>query len=159
MFVARRLVIFACEDVGLADPQALVVAQAALAATQSIGMPEAIYPLSEATIYNATAPKSNATKAYFKAAAAVKEYPSAAVPMFLRNAPTKLMKEHGYGDGYQYDHDTPDHFAGQNCLPEALRGAKFYQPGQFGFEKDIAKRMSWWDQRRQDGSGTSSDKS
>ena len=69
--------------------------------------------------------------------------------MFLRNAPTKLMKEHGYGDGYQYDHATPDHYAGQACLPDALLGQEFYQPGSFGFEKDIAKRMEWWDARRQ----------
>jgi len=148
MFVARRLVIFASEDVGLADPQALVVATAALTATANLGMPEAIYPLTQATVYNATAPKSNATKGYFAAAEAVRRFPAASVPLFLRNAPTGLMKDLGYGAGYVYDHDTPEHFAGQNCLPEELRGQHFYTPGPFGFEKDIAKRLEWWDARR-----------
>ena len=147
-FVARRLMIFAGEDVGLADPQALVVAVSAHAACENIGMPEAVYPLSEATIYCATAPKSNATKAYFAAAEAVRANPGAAVPLFLRNAPTALMKDLGHGAGYVYDHDAPDHFAGQDCLPECLRGAVFYQPGTFGFEKEIAKRLAWWDERR-----------
>jgi putative ATPase len=148
LFVARRVVIFASEDVGLADPQALQVAVAAHQAVAAIGMPEAIYPLSQAVIYNATAPKSNATKGYFSAAAAVRERPGAAVPMFLRNAPTGLMKDLGYGDGYVYDHDAPDHFAGQRCLPDELRGREFYTPGTFGFEKEIRKRMEWWEARR-----------
>ena len=148
LFVARRLVIFASEDVGLADPQALVVATAALTATANLGMPEAIYPLTQATIYNATAPKSNTTKSYFAAAEAVRRLPGVGVPMFLRNAPTGLMKDLGYGAGYVYDHDTPEHFAGQNCLPEELRGTHFYKPGPFGFEKDIAKRLEWWEARR-----------
>ena len=148
MFLARRLVIFASEDVGLADPQALLVATAALTATANLGMPEAIYPLTQATIHNATAPKSNTTKSYFAAAEAVRRLPGASVPMFLRNAPTGLMKDLGYGAGYVYDHDTPEHFAGQNCLPEELRGTKFYKPGPFGFEKDIAKRLEWWEARR-----------
>ncbi|MEK7415206.1 MAG: replication-associated recombination protein A [Planctomycetota bacterium] len=151
MFVARRVVIFACEDVGLADPQALVIASAALTAVGQIGMPEAVYPLTQAVIYNATAPKSNSTKAYFAAAEAVRAKPGAAVPMFLRNAPTGLMKELGYGGGYTYDHDAPDHFAGQQCLPEALKNSVFYTPGSFGHEKDIAKRMAWWDARRKSG--------
>jgi putative ATPase len=148
MFVARRLVIFAGEDVGLADPQALVVATSALQATAAIGMPEAVYPLSEATIYLATAPKSNSTKAYFAAAEAVKRHPGAQVPMFIRNAPTQLMKDLGYKQGYQYDHDAPDHFAGQQCLPDELLGEIYYQPGSFGHEKEIAKRLEWWEARR-----------
>jgi putative ATPase len=148
VFVARRVVIFACEDVGLADPQALVVATSALTAAANLGMPEAIYPLSQAVIYNATAPKSNTTKAYFAAAAAVREHPGAPVPLFLRNAPTGFMKEQGYGAGYVYDHDTPEHFAGQRCLPEVLADRQFYVPGPFGYEKDIAKRLEWWDRRR-----------
>jgi len=147
-FVARRLVIFAAEDVGLADPQALVVATAALTASEHVGMPEAVYPLSQATIYCATAPKSNSTKAYFAAAAAVQANPGAAVPLFLRNAPTALMRELGYQQGYVYDHDQPDHFAGQHCLPDDLLGTVFYQPGAFGFEKEIAKRLEWWEARR-----------
>ncbi len=148
MFVARRVVIFACEDIGLADPQALVVANAAMQATAGIGMPEAVYPLSEAVIYCATAPKSNGTKAYFAAAEAVKRHPGAQVPMFIRNAPTPLMKELGYHQGYEYDHDAPDHFAGQRCLPAELLGSEFYKPGTFGHEKEIAKRLEWWEARR-----------
>jgi putative ATPase len=148
LFVARRVVIFAAEDVGLADPQALVVATAAHQAAERLGMPEAVYPLAEAVIYCATAPKSNATKAYFAAAEAVRRHPGAAVPMFLRNAPTGLMQEEGYGAGYVYDHDAPEHFAGQRCLPRELLGEVFYRPGGFGFEKEIAKRLDWWDARR-----------
>lgn len=147
-FVARRVVIFACEDVGLADPQALVIATSALTAAANIGMPEAIYPLSQAVIYCATAPKSNTTKAYFAAAAAVRAHPAAQVPLFLRNAPTQFMADLGYKDGYVYDHDTPDHYAGQQCLPDELLGSTFYAPGGFGFEKDIAKRLDWWLARR-----------
>ncbi|MBN8524407.1 MAG: replication-associated recombination protein A [Planctomycetes bacterium] len=148
LFVARRVVIFSCEDVGLADPQALQVAMSAHQAVAAIGMPEAIYPLTQAVVYCATAPKSNATKGYFAAAAAVRERPGAQVPMFLRNAPTGLMKDLGYGTGYVYDHDTPDHFAGQRCLPEELAGRSFYEPGGFGFEKEIRKRLEWWEARR-----------
>jgi putative ATPase len=147
-FVARRMLIFASEDVGLADPQALVQANAAFQATSVLGMPESIYPLSQAVIYCATAPKSNTTKSYFLAAKAVKQHPGAQVPMFLRNAPTKLMQEMGYGDGYVYDHNAPDHFAGQYCLPEDLAGETFYTPGKFGHEKEIARRMEWWANRR-----------
>jgi putative ATPase len=148
MFVARRIVIFSAEDVGLADPQALVVATSAMVAVEHLGMPEAIYPLSQAVIYCATAPKSNATGGYFAAADAVRRHPGAQVPMFLRNAPTKLMKELGYHAGYQYDHESPDHFAGQQCLPDELLGTAFYRPGAFGFEKEIAKRLEWWEARR-----------
>ena len=148
MFVARRLVIFACEDVGLADPQALVVATAALTATANVGMPEAVYPLTQATVYNATAPKSNGTKAYFAAAEAVRANPAAPVPLFLRNAPTEFMADLGYKQGYVYDHDAPEHYAGQQCLPDVLLGREFYKPGSFGFEKEIAKRLAWWIERR-----------
>ena len=147
-FVARRILIFASEDVGLADPQAMVQANAAFQAVSVLGMPESIYPLTQAVIYCATAPKSNTTKSYFNAAAAVKRYPGAAVPMFLRNAPTKLMKEMGYGEDYIYDHNAPDHFAGHHCLPEELRDQIFYAPGEFGHEKEIARRLNWWNSRR-----------
>jgi putative ATPase len=147
-FVARRLVIFASEDVGMADPQALQVAVAALTAATQIGMPEAVYPLAQATIHNATAPKSNSAKAYFRAAEAVRAHPGAAVPLELRNAPTELLAAVGHGAGYVYDHDTPDHFAGQACLPDTLRGSVFYTPGGFGFEREVAKRLAWWDGRR-----------
>jgi len=148
LFVARRVVIFASEDVGLADPQALVVASAALSAVERIGMPEAVYPLTQAVVYNATAPKSNSAKGYFKAAEAVRRHPGAQVPMFLRNAPTELMGDLGYGAGYQYDHDAPEHFAGQSCLPDELLGERYYQPGHFGHEKEIHKRLEWWEARR-----------
>ncbi len=149
-FVARRVAIFASEDVGLADPMVLLQASAALHIASEIGMPEAVYPLSQAVIACATAPKSNSAKAYFAAAEAVRAQPGAQVPMFLRNAPTALMKESGYGSGYRYDHDEPDHFAGQHCLPEGLLGSVFYQPGPFGFEKEIAKRLEWWEARRKE---------
>ncbi len=147
-FIARRLVIFASEDVGLADSQVLTTCTAAMTAVSQIGLPEAIYPLTHATIACATAPKSNSTKSYFAAAEAVRKEPGASVPLFLRNAPTELMAELGYKAGYVYDHDTPDHFAGQQCLPDSLLGAQFYHPGQFGFEKEIAKRLEWWEARR-----------
>ena len=149
MFIARRLVIFACEDVGLADPQVLNTATSALLAVEKIGLPEAIYPLTQATIACATAPKSNTTKSYFAAAEAVRAHPGATVPLFLRNAPTELMRELGYKKDYVYDHDAPDHFAGQTCLPDELLGQRFYTPGAFGFEKEIAKRIEWWEARRQ----------
>ena len=158
-FVARRILIFASEDVGLADPQALLQANAAFQAVSVLGMPEAIYPLSQAVIYCTTAPKSNTTKSYFKAAEAVRSYPGAAVPMFLRNAPTQLMKDMGYGAGYQYDHNAPDHFAGQRCLPDILTGEIFYAPGDFGHEKEIARRMTWWENRRQHLDDKAQDKS
>jgi putative ATPase len=118
-------------------------------AVEKIGLPEAIYPLTQATIACATAPKSNTTKSYFAAAEAVRAHPGAMVPLFLRNAPTELMRELGYKKDYVYDHDAPDHFAGQTCLPDALLGQRFYTPGSFGFEKEIAKRMEWWEARRQ----------
>ncbi len=149
MFIVRRLVIFACEDVGLADPQVLTTATSALLAVEKIGLPEAIYPLTQATIACATAPKSNTTKSYFAAAEAVRAHPGATVPLFLRNAPTELMRELGYKKDYVYDHDTPEHFAGQQCLPDELLGQRFYTPGSFGFEKEIAKRIEWWEARRQ----------
>ena len=107
-----------------------------------------MYPLSEAVIYCATAPKSNSTKSYFAAAEAVKRQPGAQVPMFIRNAPTQLMKDLGYHQGYEYDHDAPDHFAGSRCLPDELIDEVFYTPGSFGHEKEIAKRMDWWEARR-----------
>jgi putative ATPase len=147
-FIARRLVIFASEDIGLADSTILSICTAALTAVQHIGLPEAIYPLTHATIACATAAKSNTTKSYFAAAEAVRKHPGASVPLFLRNAPTELMAELGYKNGYIYDHDTPEHFAGQACLPDELLGSVFYQPGPFGFEKEIAKRLEWWETRR-----------
>ena len=149
LWVARRIVACASEDIGMADPQALVVAVAALHSFQSLGLPEGELPLAQATIYNATAPKSNSVKvALDMAKKMVKERGSLPVPLHLRNAPTGLMKDLGYGREYQYDHDSPEHFSGQPCLPEEIEGTVFYEPGAFGFEKEIAKRIEWWNKRR-----------
>ena len=135
MFIARRLVILAGEDVGLADPQGLVVAVAAQQATHLIGLPEALYPLSQATLYLATAPKSDSAKrGYFAALADAKITANEPIPLHIRNAPTGLMKALGYGKQYAYDHDAPDHFAAQEHLPKKLAGKRYYEPGPAGWE-------------------------
>ncbi len=145
MYIARRTVRFASEDVGLADPQALRVALAARDAYHFLGSPEGELALAEAAVYLATAPKSNRVYAAWGAAlAAAREYPAEGVPLHIRNAPTSLMKELGYGKGYQYAHDVPEGYLPQRYLPDALEGTTFYEPGSMGFEKDVAKRMSWW---------------
>ncbi len=152
LWIARRLLCVASEDIGLADPQAMPIAVAALQSLQSLGLPEAELPLAEATIYMATAPKSNsAYRAKEAAKAAVREHGPLAVPLHLRNAPTGLMKQLGYGREYHYDHDAPDHYSGQPCLPERLEqaGASFYEPGEFGFEREIRKRLDWWRKLRE----------
>lgn len=147
MFVARRMVILAAEDVGLADPQALSVAMAAQQAVHFIGMPEGFLPLAEATLYLANAPKSNsALTAYAKAKADVQRTGNLPVPLHLRNAPTGLMRSMDYGKGYRYAHDYPDHQVNQRHLPEELGDVEYYQPGDQGQEADIARRLS--DQRR-----------
>jgi len=136
MFVARRLVILASEDVGLADPHALPVAVAAHTAAHTIGMPEALYPLTEATIYLALAPKSNSgLRAYAAAKTAVDERGALPVPLHLRNAATNLMRRLGYGEGYQYAHDFADAHVQQQHLPDGLEGSTFYTPGTSGWEK------------------------
>jgi putative ATPase len=145
MYIARRTIRFASEDVGLADPQALRVALAARDAYHTLGTPEGELALAEAAVYLATAPKSNRVYAAWGAALdAAREYPAEGVPLHIRNAPTPLMKELGYGKGYQYAHDVPDAYLPQQYLPDALEGTTFYEPGTFGFERDIAKRMAWW---------------
>jgi putative ATPase len=145
------MTVFAAEDIGNADPRALQVAVAATEAFRFLGQPEGEIPLTQAVVYLATAPKSNASYMALQAARAeVRQTGSLPVPMVIRNAPTKLMKELGYGSGYQYDHDTPDHFAPQEYLPEGVGNRVFYKPGQFGFERDIAARMAWWDERRRE---------
>lgn len=145
MYIARRTIRFASEDVGLADPQALRVALAARDAFHALGSPEGELALAEAAVYLATAPKSNRVYVAWGAALeAAREYPAEGVPLHIRNAPTQLMKELGYGRGYQYAHDVPDAYLPQRYLPDALEGSTFYQPGTFGFERDIAKRMAWW---------------
>jgi putative ATPase len=145
MTIFRRAIAMAAEDVGLADPRALQLAVAARDAYHMLGPPEGYLPLAEMTIYLATAPKSNSAKRALGAALeAARESPGEPVPMHIRNAPTSLMKELGYGEGYQYAHDTPEAYAPQEYLPERLRGTTFYEPGPFGFERDIAKRLAWW---------------
>jgi putative ATPase len=146
LFVARRMVIFASEDVGNADPQGLVVAVAALQAFHAVGMPEGWIPLSHAATYLATAPKSNASYlAYRRAAAELDESGTLPVPLHLRNAPTKLMKAEGYAEGYRYPHDYPGHVVAQQYLPDDLAGRRFYDPTDVGYEREIARRL---DERR-----------
>jgi putative ATPase len=145
MYVARRLVRFASEDVGNADPQALVITIAAQQAAHLLGLPEANTALAQAAIYLATAPKSNAVyAAYNDAADAARRDEAEAVPLHLRNAPTRLMKQLEYGKGYQYAHDAPEAVTGMDCLPPALQGRQFYRPTDRGFEKEIARRLEGW---------------
>jgi putative ATPase len=141
--VARRLVAMAAEDVGLADPMALQVAVAALQATQFLGMPEGRLPLTEAIVYLAAAPKSNAVvRAIDAAVQAARQDEQHPVPLHLRNAPTALGKELGHGKGYVYAHDVASGVAAFSCLPDALRGAEFFVPGERGFEKKLGERMA-----------------
>jgi putative ATPase len=147
LFLARRLVRMAVEDIGLADPQALVVANAAKEAFDFLGSPEGELALANAVIYLATAPKSNAAYVAWKAATrAAKESGSVAPPKIILNAPTSLMEEQGYGEGYQYDHDAPDGFSGQNYFPDSFRDRPhYYDPPERGFEREIRKRLAYWD--------------
>jgi putative ATPase len=147
LYIARRLVRFASEDVGNADPQALTVAVAAKDAVHFIGMPEGNTALAQAAIYLATAPKSNAVyEAYNRAALDAHEDVAQPVPLHLRNAPTRLMKELNYGKGYQYAHDEADAVAGMSCLPSALADRKYYDPKDRGFEKEIKRRLAGWEE-------------
>ena len=152
LFIARRLVRMAVEDIGLADPQALVVANAAKDAFDFLGSPEGELALAEAVVYLATAPKSNAAYVAYKAAMrTAREQGSLAPPKIILNAPTKLMEEDGYGDGYQYDHDAPDAFSGQNYFPDAFKERPtFYDPPERGFEREIKKRLEYWAKRRRE---------
>ena len=147
LYVARRLVRFASEDVGNADPQALSIAVAAQQAAHFIGMPEGNTALAQAALYLATAPKSNAVYAAYGAAARDAERQVAEpVPLHLRNAPTKLMKQLDYGKDYQYAHDQPDAVAAMECLPPSLAGRTYYEPKDRGFEKEIRRRLEGWRQ-------------
>jgi putative ATPase len=147
LYIARRLVRFASEDVGNADPQALTVAVAAKDAVHFIGMPEGNTALAQAAIYLATAPKSNAVYlAYGAAAEAAEKDAAEPVPLHLRNAPTKLMKQLDYGKCYRYAHDEPDAVSEMDCLPENLRGRKFYKPTERGFEQEIKRRLEGWEE-------------
>jgi putative ATPase len=145
LYIARRLVRFASEDIGNADPQALTVAVAAKDAVHFIGMPEGNTALAQAAIYLATAPKSNAVyEAYSRAAEDAHHDVAQPVPLHLRNAPTKLMKTLDYGKGYRYAHSEPEAVADMSCLPPALEGRKYYEPKERGFEKEIKRRLDGW---------------
>jgi putative ATPase len=153
LYLARRIVRMAVEDVGLADPRALSVTIAAKDAYHFLGSPEGELALAEAVIYLATAPKSNKTyEAWSGAKRAARETPAAPVPLHIRNAPTGLMKDLGYGSGYRYDHAESDALAaGQEYLPDELRGQSWYEPTDRGFEKTVAERLAWWRERRAEG--------
>jgi putative ATPase len=154
MTIFRRAIAMAAEDVGLADPEALKLAVAARDAYHMLGPPEGYLPLAEMTVYLATAPKSNSAKAALGAALeAARETPAAAVPMHIRNAPTRLMKELGYNRGYQYAHDAADAYTPQEYMPDELRGRELYRPNERGFEREIAKRMAYWERRRREAEG------
>jgi len=149
LYVLRRLVRFASEDIGLADPQALVQCLAAKDAYDFLGSPEGELAIVQACLYCATAPKSNAAYAAQKAAwRTAKETGSLTPPANILNAPTKLMKDIGYGAGYAYDHDAQDSFSGANYWPDGLPPQQFYTPTEWGHEKRIAERMAWWDEMR-----------
>ena len=155
LFLARRVVRMASEDVGLADPQALVIANAAKDAYDFLGSPEGELAIAQAVVYVAAAPKSNALYTAFQAAGELaKSGGSLVPPKTILNAPTRLMRSEGYGDGYLYDHDQPDAFSGQNYWPEALGRQKLYQPVERGFERELRKRLEYWAKlRRERGPG------
>ncbi len=150
LYIARRLVRFASEDIGMADPQALVLAMAAQQAVHFIGMPEGNLALAEAAVYLATAPKSNSLyQAYSQVQEEIKQGPDEPVPMHLRNPVTPLMKDMDYGKGYKYAHDYPGHFVGQQNLPNSLQGKHYYIPSDQGYEKQVASRLkAWWQEEK-----------
>ncbi|MEO1199176.1 MAG: replication-associated recombination protein A [Pseudomonadota bacterium] len=145
LYIARRVVRMAVEDIGMADPQALVIANAAKDAFDFLGSPEGELAIAQAVVHVATAPKSNASYVAFKAATkAAREHGSLSPPKHILNAPTKLMKTEGYGSGYAYDHDQPDAFSGQNYFPDGMVREAFYDPPGRGFEREIRKRLDYW---------------
>jgi len=157
LYLARRLVRMAVEDIGMSDPQALEITVAAWQAFHFLGSPEGELALAEATLYLATAPKSNRGYVAWKAALrAAEETASAPVPMHLRNAPTREMREWGYGAGYRYDPDEEEGVAPQGLLPPGIPTLPFYRPGRFGFEKTIERRLEWWARARERGGATGS---
>jgi len=154
LFIARRVVRMAVEDIGLADPQALVIANAAKDAFDFLGSPEGELAIAQAVVYVATAPKSNAAYVAFKAASALaKSHGSLMPPKTILNAPTKLMRQEGYGADYTYDHDAPEAFSGQNYWPEALGRQKLYEPVERGFERELRRRLDYWQKLREDRGG------
>jgi len=150
LYVARRIVRFASEDVGLADPRALTLAVAAKDAVHFIGVPEGELALAQAAVYCALAPKSNALyRAWRDVKRAIAEGATDPVPLALRNAPTGLMKHEGYGKGYEYAHDDDDAVTTLECLPERLRGRRFYAPTARGFEATLSERLRDWIETRE----------
>jgi putative ATPase len=155
LYIARRMIRFASEDVGIADPQALQVAVAAMEAFHFIGLPEGDLALAQAAVYLATAPKSNALYAgYLRVKKDVRELENMPVPLHIRNAPNKLMEDLGYGKDYKYPHDYPDHFVEEEYLPENLKGRTYYHPTEQGFEKEIKKRLEVWRRKKIKGETT-----
>ena len=149
LFIARRMIIFASEDIGNADPQALQVAVAAKDAVHFVGLPEGRIPLAQAVTYLATAPKSNASyKAMLAAVDDVQEQGALPVPLHLRNAPTPLMEKLGYGKNYKYAHNFPDHIVEQEHMPKELEGRKYYSPAESGYENQIKQRLQHWEQQK-----------
>jgi putative ATPase len=154
LYIARRVVRMAVEDIGLADPQALTICNAAKDAYDFLGSPEGELAIAQAVIYVATAPKSNAAyRAYGAAMSAAKQHGSLVPPKHILNAPTRLMKDEGFGRGYAYDHDTAEGFSGQNYFPDALPRQTFYDPPERGFEREIRKRLDYWAKIRKDKGG------
>ena len=150
-YIGRRLVRMAIEDIGLADPQALLIANAAKDAYDYLGSPEGELAFADACIYLATAPKSNAGYVAFnKAMRSARENGSLMPPKSILNAPTKLMKQEGYSEGYHYDHDEPDAFSGQEYFPEKMGHQHYYDPPERGFEREIRKRLEWWEKLRKE---------
>jgi putative ATPase len=159
LYVARRIVRFASEDVGNADPQALPLALAAMNAYQALGSPEGELALAQATLYLATAPKSNAIyKAFNEAVRIAEEKGPLPTPLSIRNAPTKLMKDLKYGEGYTYDHDSPEGYIAKECFPQGLEGTRFYYPVERGFEREIIKRIDYWKRLRDEAKNRSEPK-
>ncbi len=154
LYLLRRLTRFAMEDVSMADPNALNIAIAAWDTYERLGSPEGDLAIAELVVYLGTAPKSNSIdKAWGAARRAAKEYGTLTPPAHILNAPTKLMKELGYGSGYQYDQDLPDAFSGQNYFPDKMQRQKFYNPPERGFEREIVKRLAYWERLRREKQG------
>ncbi|MCJ7641901.1 MAG: replication-associated recombination protein A [Desulfobacterales bacterium] len=158
LYIARRMIRFASEDIGMADPQALTIAVSAMEAFHFIGLPEGTLALAEAAVYLATAPKSNALYvAYQGVERDVREFENLPVPLHIRNAPTRLMKDLGYGKDYQYPHDFPNHFVEEEYLPENLKGRTYYRPTEQGFEREIKRRLEYWRKRKREKGGMKGD--
>jgi len=151
LYIARRMIRFASEDVGMADPQALQVTVSAMEAFHFVGLPEGTLALAQAAVYLATAPKSNALYvAYEEVEKDIREQENMPVPLHIRNAPTSLMKELGYGEDYRYPHDYPNHFIEEDYLPQNLKGRVYYRPTDLGFERDVKRRLEYWRKKRKE---------